>query len=376
MVPAETRKITWRCSPDVDRCSHMFEIHGYTLQAEGLGVGKTVVRSATFAVGGYDWSISYYPDGYYGQESSGYASVYIDFMSNKTCPAGTKVSGHFRFRLFNPATGEFRIMLGGYLPFKHTVNPNGSHAWGSAKFIDRRWLQTSPYLCHDRLTIVCDLSVLVGSRVSGPESTETCENEIIIEVPPSNLSENLEKLLDMKEGADVTFKVKGVVFHAHKVVLAARSPVFKAELYGLIGERKTCRHGHIAIQDMEPGVFKALLHFIYTDSLPAANGDCDLDDEGVVKHLLVAADRYAMDRMRLMCESMLCKRLDVDNVAAILALADQHYCCKLKDACVSFMSSPKRIKDVMATQGYDHLKKACPSIVMNLLEESVKSSVC
>jgi speckle-type POZ protein len=93
------------------------------------------------------------------------------------------------------------------------------------------------------------LSVVVGNRVSGPETT-ACENEII-EVPPSNLSENLGKLLDTKEGADVTFKDKGVVFHAHKAVLTARSPVFKAELYGLIGERKT-RHGHLTIQDWSP----------------------------------------------------------------------------------------------------------------------------
>jgi speckle-type POZ protein len=51
MVP-ETRKMTSRCSPEVDRCSHMFEIHGYELH-EGLGVARAL-RSATFAIGGYE----------------------------------------------------------------------------------------------------------------------------------------------------------------------------------------------------------------------------------------------------------------------------------------------------------------------------------
>lgn len=55
----------------------------------------------------------------------------------------------------------------------------------------------------DRLTIVCDLSVVVGNRVSGMETT-SCENEIMIEVRPSNLSENRGKLLNTKKGADVT----------------------------------------------------------------------------------------------------------------------------------------------------------------------------
>jgi speckle-type POZ protein len=68
--------------------------------------------------------------------------------------------------------------------------------------------------------------------------------------------------------------------------------------------------------------------------------------------------------------------LTLRNVAATLALADRHYCCKLKDACISFISSRNRIKDVMSTKGYEHLKKACPSTAIDLLEEAVKSSVC
>jgi speckle-type POZ protein len=49
----------------------------------------------------------------------------------------------------------------------------------------------------------------------------------------------------------------------------------------------------VIIEDKQPAVFRALLRFIYTDSLP------DMDDlEGdanreMIRHLLVAADRYA-----------------------------------------------------------------------------------
>jgi len=157
-------------------------------------------------------------------------------------------------------------------------------------------------------------------------------------------------------------------------VLAIRSPVFKAELWGPVGKKNRCR---ITVQDMEPAVFKALLHFIYTDSLPAA-GDLDGDDcnDDMVEDLLVAADRYAMERMKLTCESILCRRVDVDNVAATLALADRHYCCKLKDAFIRFINSGNRIKGVMASQGYEHLKKTCPAIVMDLLEEAAKTLGC
>jgi speckle-type POZ protein len=38
----------------------------------------------------------------------------------------------------------------------------------------------------------------------------------------------------------------------------------------------------------------------------------------------VAADRYGFERMKLMCESILSKRLDVESAATTLALADQY----------------------------------------------------
>jgi speckle-type POZ protein len=170
------------------------------------------------------------------------------------------------------------MYMPGGININHTVlNPNAANAWGCGKFIERSQLQASPwsYLSGDRLAIECYLSVVVGSRVSGPESeTAACAYEI--QMPPPENRGRL--LLEIKE--------------AHKIVLAARSPVFKAELYGFIGGKKNEQNHLVTIQDMEPSVFNALLHFIYTDSLPAANDDCDLNDEGVVKHLLVAADRY------------------------------------------------------------------------------------
>jgi speckle-type POZ protein len=58
----------------------------------------------------------------------------------------------------------------------------------------------------------------------------------------------------------------------------------------------------------------------------------DLDEKKeMVKHLLVAADRYALERLKMICEGILCKSLDVESVATMLALADQHQCSRLRD---------------------------------------------
>ncbi|KAL6659229.1 hypothetical protein ACP70R_003269 [Stipagrostis hirtigluma subsp. patula] len=124
---------------------------------------------------------------------------------------------------------------------------------------------------------------------------------------------------------------------------------------------------------MQPAVFKALLHFIYTDSLPSMDDLGTKEEEEMAKHLLVAADMYAMERMKLICESILCKRLDVDTVATTLALADQHHCSNLKDACIRFINNSNRIDDVVASQRYANLKRSCPAVIAEIREKSAKS---
>ena len=65
--------------------------------------------------------------------------------------------------------------------------------------------------------------------------------------------------------ADVALVVGGETFRAHRAVLAARSPGFKAALFGSMAEATA---PSVALRDMDPAAFRAVLHFIYTDALP------------------------------------------------------------------------------------------------------------
>uniref|UniRef100_A0ACD5VR11 Uncharacterized protein n=1 Tax=Avena sativa TaxID=4498 RepID=A0ACD5VR11_AVESA len=150
-----------------------------------------------------------------------------------------------------------------------------------------------------------------------------------------------------------------------------RSPVFDAELYGPMGDKG---RQDITIEDMQAAVFKAFLHFIYTDSMPSMDDLVDEDKTEIVKHLLVAADKYAMERLKMICEGMLCRSIDVQTVATILALADQYHCSNLKDACIEFMLSANRMTDVIASQGYAHLKRSHPGVIVDVFERAAKSS--
>ena len=149
---------------------------------------------------------------------------------------------------------------------------------------------------------------------------------------------HLGRFLLAGDGADITFKVDGETFAAHRRVLAARSCVFTAELFGPMREKTTtCVH----IKDMEAKVFKAMLHFIYSDSLPHTD---DADAIGTAQHLLVAADRYNLERLKPICVQKLCNNMDTSMAATTLALAKQHGCRGLKEVtgvqAPGFSSSP------------------------------------
>uniref|UniRef100_A0A0E0QZB9 MATH domain-containing protein n=1 Tax=Oryza rufipogon TaxID=4529 RepID=A0A0E0QZB9_ORYRU len=84
-------------------------------------------------------------------------------------------------------------------------------------------------------------------------------------------------------------------------------------------------------------------------------GDLLLSKQGVdveFQHLLVAADRYNLERMKLICEDKLSKHIDAGSVANILALAEQHSCHTLKEACLEFLRSSRSLKAVVETDGF------------------------
>lgn len=191
---------------------------------------------------------------------------------------------------------------------------------------------------------------------------------------------HLHYLLKNKVGTDVTFEVNDETFVAHRCVLAARSKVFMAELFGPMKEGTTLTVIHI--RDMEGYVFAAMLNFIYTDSFPNIQIDNNItEEEGqeeVVKglqELLVAADRYDLQRLKFLCENKLSEYIGVRSVASTLALAEQHRCDGLKEVCFKFIQvqSPECLDKVMATDGWTHMIATYPSILNELVAKLVSN---
>jgi speckle-type POZ protein len=223
------------------------------------------------------------------------------------------------------------------------------------------YLEKSGYLTNDSLTVECTLTVLKEM----PDVVTSSDDEVD-DLPSSGLRQHLGALLQRETGADVTFLVAGQSFAAHKAILAARSPVLMEEFFGKMKEKNSRR---VEVKDMEAPAFEAMLHFIYTDAA------AELEDEPLettivmAQHLLAAADRYGLDRLKLICEDKLSRGITVDTAATTLALAEQHNCSLLKAKCLEFIvSTPAILEAVMATEGYTQLEDSCPSVLRELLK--------
>ncbi|WVZ83234.1 hypothetical protein U9M48_030403 [Paspalum notatum var. saurae] len=126
----------------------------------------------------------------------------------------------------------------------------------------REDLENSKHLKDDSFVVRCDIAVTITNdfRTEGLDEAPTMTYVLVM---PSNLHHHLSDLLLTEKGTDVVFEVGSQTFKVHRCVLAARSPVFSAELFGQMKESDAAAGGGIRIDDMEAHVFKALLFFVY-----------------------------------------------------------------------------------------------------------------
>ncbi|CAN6288191.1 unnamed protein product [Urochloa humidicola] len=368
--PAVTTSAIVACTASA---SHVLKIDGYS-RTKGLATGVHL-RSCSFRVGGHSWHLAYLPSGDIPDRSDS-ISIYLvlDGVAAGTVGGAGPVLAQFSISLLDragrPAPTYARSGT------TNQFNGPGAH-WGFPSFIRREVLEKSRHLNlkDDSFSLRCDVTVVTEFRAEDAASIAAAAASAVpaVAVPPPDLARHLGRLFQSGQGADVRFRAVdgGEEFAAHRYVLAVRSPVFQAELFGAMREAAS-EQCVVEIRDMRADVFRNLLHFIYTDSLPEPQGSDEIDEEEealMAQHLLVAADRYGMERLKLMCEDTLCRHIDIGTVATTLALTEQHRCQGLKEACFKFLKTPGVLNTVMATDDFDHLATSCPSLIKELMSK-------
>ncbi|KOC59887.1 Protein roadkill [Habropoda laboriosa] len=321
----------------VVKFSYMWTINNFSFCREEMG---EVLKSSTFSAGANDklkWCLRVNPKGL-DEESKDYLSLYLLLVScNKS-----EVRAKFKFSILNAKREETKAMES-----QRAYRFVQGKDWGFKKFIRRDFLldEANGLLPDDKLTIFCEVSVVADSvNISGQSNT------IQFKVPECRLPDDLGLLFENQKFSDVTLTVCGREFQAHKAILAARSPVFSAMFEHEMEERKQNR---VDITDVDHEVLREMLRFIYTGK--AANLEKMADD------LLAAADKYALERLKVMCEEALCTSLAIENAADILILADLHSADQLKAQAIDFINT--HATDVMDTAGFKSMVNSHPHLI-------------
>lgn len=223
----------------------------------------------------------------------------------------------------------------------------------------------------DQLTIYCLIEIYNKS-----EWTSGKLKRFNLSVPACRLADDFGHLLDSHDSSDVTLIVNGREFKAHKIILATRSPVFKAMFSVDMKENNTNR---VEVADMEPGILEEMLRFIYTgrsslelESLDETivfheqnEEDTTRNQEIFVTQLFIASDKYQLARLRCICYNSLSEMITVDSVCRILSFADLYSLTELKAMAVDFIMS--RADKVMKTEGWKQLIEENPKSTIEIL---------
>ncbi|KAH0506050.1 TD and POZ domain-containing protein 1-like [Microtus ochrogaster] len=277
------------------------------------------IRSPAFSIGGTNkWCLRVHPKGV-DEESSDYLSVHLELLSSPKSPLMVR----FMFWIMN-ATGEKNEP--GLLP-------------------------------EDHFTLLY-MGILVPYSYSIPDDSTKKR----IQSPRGPLGDDLGELWKNSSFTDCCLVVAGQEFLAHKAILAAHSPVFRAMVEH---DMEESRKNRIEIHDLKPEVFKAMIDFIYTGKEPVLHSMADA--------VLAAADKYGLEHLKVMCERALCRDLSVENAAHTLFLADLHSTGQLKTQVLNFITA--HASEVSQTASCTLMVDSCPHLVAEAYS-SLASAQC
>ncbi|CAO2628113.1 Speckle-type POZ protein [Lemmus lemmus] len=272
----------------IKKFSFRWTINNFSFCLDGV-VGKDI-KSPTFSSGANDkqsWYLKVHLNGI-DNESTDYLSLFLVLHSSPSSPIWAK----FQFWIINSQGEKSHTMINLLLSLSHWLLPD------------------------DNLTLLCEVSV-VQDYISFSEQ----DAQLGIAIPTCTLVDELGELWENSHFTDCCLVVAGQEFQAHKAILAA---MFKNDM-------EESRKNRIEIHDLEPQVFKTMVGFIYTGKAPDLHSMADA--------VLAAADKYGLERLKVMCERALCQDLSVENAAHTLFIADLHSAVQLKTQALNFITA-------------------------------------
>ena len=153
-----------------------------------------------------------------------------------------------------------------------------------------------------------------------------------------------EELFRTGKFSDIKIKVAGKEFHVHRCILSLASEVFERMFSSDMLET---RSNTLEISDLSDEICEEMLRFIYCNEIHHL--------ETNAHDLLYAADKYAIESLKLLCIQALIETFTYDTAAEMLVRANIYNSKLLKDHLLLFIRTYSR--EVFATEQWKQLER-------------------
>lgn len=286
-----------------------------------------------------EWYLKLYPKGEM-KEDKGHVSLFL----HKYTGDSVRVSVSFSFLDRNKQRVNFITSYN---------KSQKSKVWGLPRFSNEKFIM-EPQNC-----IVKNKKFKIWCKISFEESPSS-KNSRIHRYRNSNQRfnqlDNVDKLLTAQ--SDITVIAERKKLYLHKSVLCANSNVFKAMLNT---EMKEKNEGTIFIEDIQFCVLQELFRYMYTGKVHKMTR--------LVCELLVAAEKYDIKGLKLLCEETMAKDLDSNNVLEYLNLAMENNADQLKTAAIERITMI--LENLVQKQEFHLLGMKYPELLIQIMQKYV-----
>jgi len=307
------------------------------------------IKSSVFTVGKKRWQIHLYPCG--DRDDKDHVTCYLHYLDDNE----EEFSARWK-AMFLTKSGESLRMP---LELQFNFGKVKSRGWRGILLRKPNFLGAD-----DVLVVESELEVF--------SEWVTTDNNIPAQASTLDSIEEMQQqysslLLDNNENnnglfSDVTLDVDGKLFPAHRNILAARSPVFRAMFTGGMREQS---EKTIKIYDVDTIIFAEFLKYIYCGQF-----DDKLLSERTVE-VLSTANKYDIRSLKVKCEELLLQRVTKSTAASILMAADLYNAPHLKQCVVTVIT--QNFMDVIGTDSFKELCMKSPWLVTEITDSMSKN---
>lgn len=339
------------------KCNYLWTIDNYRSVHEKRAIP---IQSSTFSADNdqFRWCLYLNPS---SRNYSGYSCVSLHLYPSQSSDISKygPVSGKLECSILDAENTKKKSQNAEFI----ILNSSSTQDAGFQCFVEESYLSSEDnrVLPQDKLTIFCELSYIKKTDIINiegptfPDSYTKCE--------PTRLN-GLETLFLSSEFSDVTLHIEGKNYPAHKNILAARSPVFKAMLTNDMKEKQT---NHIEIKDMSKQVFTEMIRYIYTGQPQNLNT--------LSAELLAAADKYDLQDLKTMCEKDLYEKLSLETAVNTLMTAYMHHAENLKIQALQYIKIHSYNTNILDAEVRKVLVESCPDLLLEILDAFSKQNV-